>query len=110
MINHNLFSVVWLPVGDKWRMLRKISKEHLFSVQQLDAGKLLRREKIQKLVDYVHDCCLSGKSVNIAQSASSTILNILSNFIFSTDMAPYESQESKDAVFTLTEVIGNWKA
>ncbi|GKE48680.1 cytochrome P450, partial [Tanacetum coccineum] len=31
---HNLEknSMVWLPVGDKWRSLRRISKEQLFSV------------------------------------------------------------------------------
>ncbi|XP_024988317.1 geraniol 8-hydroxylase-like [Cynara cardunculus var. scolymus] len=109
VVNHHLFSVVWLPVGDQWRRLRRISKQHLFSVQQLDDGQLLRREKIQKLVDHVHECCTSQKPINIGRAAFTTSLNVLSNFIFSTDMAPYdsvESQEFKDAVSGLADVVG----
>ncbi|KAI3719400.1 hypothetical protein L6452_20297 [Arctium lappa] len=108
-VNHHLFSMIWLPVGDQWRRLRRISKEHLFSVQQLDAGQPLRREKIQKLLDYVHECFTSRKPINIGRAAFTTSLNVLSNFIFSTDIARYdshESQEFKDAVSALADVIG----
>ncbi|KAJ9564028.1 hypothetical protein OSB04_009188 [Centaurea solstitialis] len=107
--NHHLFSMFWLPVGDHWRRLRKLSKEHLFSVQQLDAGQLLRREKIQELVDYVHECFTIRKPINIGRVAFTTTFNVLSNFIFSTDMARYdslESQEFKDAVSSLGDVVG----
>ncbi|KAJ9564023.1 hypothetical protein OSB04_009183 [Centaurea solstitialis] len=107
--NHHLFSMFWLPVGDQWRRLRKLSKEHLFSVQQLDAGQLLRREKIQELVDYVNECFTSRKPINIGRVAFTTTFNVLSNFIFSTDMARYdslESQEFKDAVSSLADVLG----
>ncbi|KAJ9564026.1 LOW QUALITY PROTEIN: hypothetical protein OSB04_009186 [Centaurea solstitialis] len=107
--NHHLFSILWLPVGDQWRRLRKISKEYLFSVQQLDAGQPLRREKIQELVDYVHECFTNRKPINIGLVAFTTTFNVLSNFIFSTDMARYdshESQEFKDAVSSLVDVLG----
>ncbi|KAJ9563656.1 hypothetical protein OSB04_008816 [Centaurea solstitialis] len=109
--NHHLFSMFWLPVGDQWRRLRKLSKEHLFSVQQLDAGQLLRRKKIQELVDYVHECFTSRKPINIGRVAFTTSFNVLSNFIFSTDMARYdydslETQEFKDAVSSLADVLG----
>ncbi|KAJ9564027.1 hypothetical protein OSB04_009187 [Centaurea solstitialis] len=64
--NHHLFSMFWLPVGDHWRRLRKLSKEHLFSVQQLDSGQLLRREKIQELVDYLSSLADALGKPNIA--------------------------------------------
>ncbi|KAJ9564022.1 hypothetical protein OSB04_009182 [Centaurea solstitialis] len=107
--DHHLFSMIWSPVGDQWRKLRKLSKEHLFSVQQLDAGQLLRWEKIRELLDYVHECAASRKPINISRVAFTTTLNVLSNFILSTDMACYdslESQEFKDAVSSLADIVG----
>ncbi|KAK9056237.1 hypothetical protein SSX86_027327 [Deinandra increscens subsp. villosa] len=44
-VNHNKYSIVFLPAEDQWRKLRKICKEYIFSVQRLDAGELLRRKK-----------------------------------------------------------------
>ncbi|KAJ9564025.1 hypothetical protein OSB04_009185 [Centaurea solstitialis] len=107
--NHNLFSIFWLPVGDQWRRLRKLTKEHLLSVQQLDAGQPLRMEKIQALVDYVHECFTTRKPINVGRVAFTTTFNLLSNIMFSTDMVRYdslESQEFKDAVSSLVEVLG----
>lgn len=112
VVNHHLFSMAWLPVGDHWRMLRRISKENLFSLQQLDAGKLLRREKIQELLDYVHQCSISSKPVNIGKTVFTTFLNVLSSFIFSKDMAHYDSLESlefEEAISALTGVFGKSK-
>ncbi|XP_023730814.1 cytochrome P450 76T24 [Lactuca sativa] len=102
-------SMVWLPVGDQWRRLRKISKEHLFSITQLDASQHLRKKKVQELVDYVNNCCQNGKAVNIGQTAVTTTLNVLSNFIFSIDLAEYDSvssQDFKNLVGGLMEVGG----
>ncbi|KAK9065470.1 hypothetical protein SSX86_014871 [Deinandra increscens subsp. villosa] len=108
---HNMheISMIWLPVGDQWRKLRRISKEHLFSVRQLDASQHLRKKKVQELLDYVLSRCESGEPVNIGQTATTTTLNILSNFIFSVDLARYDSassQDFKDLVSGLMEVGG----
>lgn len=51
--NHHKFSVAFLPVGDRWRKLRKICREQMFSSHQLDASDGLRQEKLQKLREYV---------------------------------------------------------
>ncbi|KAJ9563658.1 hypothetical protein OSB04_008818 [Centaurea solstitialis] len=102
-------SMVWLPVGDQWRTLRRISKEHLFSIRQLDSSQLLRKKKVQQLLDFVQDCCDSGRTVNIGETAATTTLNVLSNFIFSVDLAEYDSrssQEFKDLVWRLMVIGG----
>ncbi|KVH87801.1 cytochrome P450 [Cynara cardunculus var. scolymus] len=107
--DHDKLSMAWLPVGDQWRKLRRISKEHLFVVRQLDASHLLRKEKVQQLVDHVQGYCDNGKPVNIGQTAATTTLNVLSNFIFSIDLAQYDSRSSqdfKDLVWSLMEVGG----
>ncbi|XP_048503882.1 inactive cytochrome P450 76AD1-like [Beta vulgaris subsp. vulgaris] len=54
---HDKFSMAWLPVGPKWRALRKISTIHLFSSQRLDSSQALKQEKVSKLIDYAKECC-----------------------------------------------------
>ncbi|PWA63224.1 cytochrome P450 [Artemisia annua] len=108
---HNLEknSMAWLPVGDKWRSLRRISKEQLFSVRQLDASQGLRKKKVQELLTYIQDCSMIRKAVNVGQTAATTTLNVLSNFIFSIDLAQYDSvsaEQFKDLVGALMEVGG----
>nr|GEV18548.1 cytochrome P450 [Tanacetum cinerariifolium] len=96
-----------LPVGDKWRSLRKISKEQLFYVRQLDASQYLRKKKVQELLDYVQDCSANGKAINVGQIAASTTLNVLSNYIFSINLAQYDSNSNEhfqDLVWSLMEL------
>ncbi|KAK4411316.1 cytochrome [Sesamum angolense] len=45
-LNHEEFSMVWLPVENQWRKLRKICKEQMSSVARLDASQGVRREKL----------------------------------------------------------------
>ncbi|KAI7753652.1 hypothetical protein M8C21_015794 [Ambrosia artemisiifolia] len=47
VMDHEKYSIVFLPAGDHWRRLRRISKEYIFSVQRLDASELLRQQKVR---------------------------------------------------------------
>ncbi|KAL3829594.1 hypothetical protein ACJIZ3_018396 [Penstemon smallii] len=98
-LNHGEFSMVWLPVGNKWRQLRKICREQMFSVSRLDSGQDLRKEKLEKLRDYVRECCETGRVVDIGEAAFTTSLNLVSTTLFSTEFAQLgsdSSQEMKD--------------
>ncbi|CAH1448036.1 unnamed protein product [Lactuca virosa] len=109
IMDHDKYSIAWLPTGDQWRRLRRITREFFFSVQCLDATQLLRGEKVQELVDHVHECCRNEKTVNIGAAFFTTTLNILSNLIFSVDFAEYDtesSQEFKEAVMALLNFGG----
>ncbi|KAM0072422.1 putative geraniol 8-hydroxylase [Helianthus debilis subsp. tardiflorus] len=109
IVDHEKYSIVWLPVGEKWRKLRRISKEYVFSVQRLDASELLRQTKVKELVDHVDRCCTIEKAVNIGGIAFTTSLNVLSNLMFSMDFAQYDSstsQKFKDDVWALLEIGG----
>ncbi|KAD3069187.1 hypothetical protein R6Q59_016837 [Mikania micrantha] len=109
VLDHDKYSIVFLPVGDQWRRLRRISKEYLFSLQRLDATETLRQKKVKELLDHVSHCCTSEKVVNIGGVAFTTLLNMLSNFMFSMDLTQYDSlssQEFKDDVWGIMEVIG----
>ncbi|KAL8192409.1 hypothetical protein R6Q57_027594 [Mikania cordata] len=107
--NHVKHSILWLPAGDQWRRLRRICKEYLFSSQRLDASECLRQEKVKELIEHVHSCTTSEKTVNIGGVTFTTILNIFTNFIFSMDLAEYDSmssQEFKNDVRAVLEISG----
>ncbi|KAK4428918.1 cytochrome [Sesamum alatum] len=109
-LDHHTTSVAFLPVGSQWRNLRKICKEHMFSTQRLHASQGLRQEKLQKLLQYVQECCISSRSVDIGQAAFVTSLNLISNTLFSVDFADYNpgsSQEIEGIVRRLMRVLGS---
>ncbi|KAM0027315.1 putative geraniol 8-hydroxylase [Helianthus debilis subsp. tardiflorus] len=109
IMDHHTYSLGWLPAGDQWRRLRRITKECLFSGQCLDGSQQLRMQKVQELVNYVSKCCQEEKAVNIGEVAFTTSLNMLSNLLFSTDFSQYDSlssQEIKDVIWGVMEVGG----
>nr|AJD25185.1 cytochrome P450 CYP76S7 [Salvia miltiorrhiza] len=108
-LRHDEFSMVWLPVGEQWRKLRKICKEHMFSTSRLDASEGLRREKLQKLRDYVGECCETGRAVDVGEAAFTTSLNLMSASLFSVEFGQFNSdssQEMKDVVWGVMESVG----
>ncbi|KAK2991368.1 hypothetical protein RJ640_024041, partial [Escallonia rubra] len=110
-LDHNAFSLAWLPAEKKWRNYRKICKEHMFSLQRLDATQAIRRKKVQELLEYVRGCCLTREAVDIGKAAFTTSLNLISNTFFSIDLADHggdskSSHEFKEIVCVLMELAG----
>ncbi|XP_059624711.1 geraniol 8-hydroxylase-like [Cornus florida] len=108
---HNQFqySVVWLPVATQWRSLRKILNSNIFSGSRLDANQHLRYKKVQELIGYVRKSSNSGVAVDIGRAAFRTSLNLLSNTIFSVDLAdPFDdsAKEFKDLVWNIMVEAG----
>ncbi|KAL0314891.1 UNVERIFIED_CONTAM: cytochrome [Sesamum angustifolium] len=82
----------------------------MFSTQRLDASLGLRQEKLQKLLQYVQECCADGRAVDIGEAAFVTCLNFISNTLFSVDFADYNtdsSQELKEIVHGFMRVLGS---
>lgn len=108
-INHHHFSIVFLPASAQWRKLRKICNSQIFTTQRLDGGEALRYKKVQELMGHVRDSCTSIEAIDIGRVAFTTTLNLISNSIFSTDLAHYNSnlsQEFKDLVWSVLEETG----
>ncbi|KAG6432383.1 hypothetical protein SASPL_103959 [Salvia splendens] len=109
-LRHDEYSVGWLPVGSQWRKLRKICREQMFSAPRLDASEDLRREKLQKLRDFVADRCDSGSAVDIGEAAFTTALNLISASLFSAEFARFDSessQEMKEVVWGVMKSFGS---
>ncbi|KAK9276223.1 hypothetical protein L1049_005754 [Liquidambar formosana] len=83
----NQVSIVWLPVSPPWRNLRKICNSYIFTTQKLDANQGLRRRKVQDLLNDVQQSCRAGVPIDIGRGAFKTMLDLLSNTIFSMDLA-----------------------
>lgn len=47
LMDHHKHSIAWLPAGDQWRKLRRITKEYIFSGQCLDRSEQLRTQKVR---------------------------------------------------------------
>ncbi|GMP48691.1 hypothetical protein CsSME_00015959 [Camellia sinensis var. sinensis] len=90
---HNQYSVVFLPVAE--RLVCK-SFFYLFSGNRLDANQSLRRQKVQELISYVGKCCQEGVAVDIGRAAFTTSLNLLSNTVFSVDLADPSQDSAKE--------------
>ncbi|KAL0714918.1 hypothetical protein Bca4012_021897 [Brassica carinata] len=77
--------------------LRKITTQQLFSTRSLEATKDLRISKVQELMSFVDTCSQRSEAVSIARASFVTTLNIISNALFSTNLANFDDTEKRSA-------------
>ncbi|CAH2059989.1 unnamed protein product [Thlaspi arvense] len=91
-------------------MLRKLSVTQLFSPQRIEATKALRMRAVQELVSSISESSDREEAVDISRVSFITVLNIISNILFSVDLGSYDSKKSinefQDTVFGVMEVVG----
>nr|QLM00676.1 geraniol 10-hydroxylase [Bacopa monnieri] len=108
-VDHYKYSMVYLPVGSTWRNMRKILNSNVFSGNSLDGSKEIRRRKVAELVESCRSQSRRGEAVDIGGAAFTTSLNLLSNTIFSRDLAdPFSdsAKEFKELVRKITVLNG----
>ncbi|KAF3637377.1 Geraniol 8-hydroxylase [Capsicum annuum] len=107
--NYCEYSVVWIPVCPEWRKLRRIMNTNIFSCNRLDANQHLRSQKVKELIAYCEKCSQEGKVVDIGEVAFKTNLNLMSNTLFSKDLAdPFSDSkvELKDVICSIVVEVG----
>ncbi|XP_020991517.1 cytochrome P450 76T24-like [Arachis duranensis] len=92
-LDHHKVSLVWSPICDHWRTLRKLCATNIFSPQKLESTSKLRHKKVQELVDFLRTCSSKGEAIDIGEVVFTTIMNSLSNTLFSMDFAQYGSRD-----------------
>ena len=102
-LEHHTVGLPWLPVSPLWRNLRKLCNTQLFANKMLDANQHLRRKKVEELIQLVHKSSLSGDAVDFGRATFTTTLNLLSNTIFSIDLADPSSEFARE----LKEMVCN---
>lgn len=102
---HCEYSMVWLPVSDRWRNLRKICNSQLFAAKVLDANQANRRVKVQELIAEVRESKEKGVPVDIGGAAFKTTLNLMSRTIFSVDLANRSSDTAREMKETIWGIV-----
>nr|WET52773.1 cytochrome P450 76BK1 [Scutellaria baicalensis] len=107
--DHHTISVAFLPVGDRWRRMRKVFREVMLSTPRLDNSAVVRQRMIQNLYDYLQESSIKGKLVNIGEAAFITTLNLTSVTMFSGEVINFDvnaTTEFKEIFRNLTSVTG----
>ncbi|KAE9610717.1 hypothetical protein Lal_00021233 [Lupinus albus] len=107
--DHHIYSVAWMQPTADWRALRKACAIKVFSSRMLDSTQFLRQKKVQELMEYVKESCKNGEALDIGKATFKTVLNSISNTLFSMDLAHYTSdkfQEFKEIICGITEEAG----
>ncbi|KAM3740859.1 hypothetical protein ACB098_08G131300 [Castanea mollissima] len=100
---HDEFSLPLIPVSTRWRKLRRICMEQLFSNKILDVNQDIRHKKVQDLLADNRQSSLTSEAVDIGRAAFKTSINMLSNTIYSMDMVDSNSDQAKE----LKELVWN---
>lgn len=107
MIRHNSIEDLYVCI---FRFLKKTITKLLLSPQNLDAIQSLRMRKLEELESLVNQFCQRGKAIDLARASFVTSFNIISNALFSVDLATYDSDTSSyefhNTVVHLMEISG----
>ncbi|KAG6708995.1 hypothetical protein I3843_06G103800 [Carya illinoinensis] len=71
------FGLPWIPISTRWRNLRKICNDQLFSNKALDANQNIRGIKLQELLAETRQSSLSGEAVEIAREFKEIVWNVM---------------------------------
>ncbi|PNT64309.1 hypothetical protein BRADI_4g27390v3 [Brachypodium distachyon] len=83
-------AVIWLPSSSPlWKRLRALCARHLFSAHGLEATRAAREEKARELVGCLRARAEAheGQAVDVGRVVLSGPLNVMSNALFSEDVA-----------------------
>uniref|UniRef100_A0A7N0T4M0 Cytochrome P450 n=1 Tax=Kalanchoe fedtschenkoi TaxID=63787 RepID=A0A7N0T4M0_KALFE len=97
VLDHHNLSVAMLPVSPQWRKIRKVMATQMFSQARLDASQPLRLQKVQELIRHIRNTCSDDQTpLELEHAVFITVLNFLSNTLFSADLAHYRSEQSQE--------------
>ncbi|CAN6466442.1 unnamed protein product [Victoria cruziana] len=90
--------------------LRRICSSKLFAPKRLDALRAMREQNVRALIQHIRAAVAAGRLVDIGDRAFGTVLNMISNTLFSHDVVDLGSEsmagEFKSIVWGMLEVAG----
>ncbi|KAK7279754.1 hypothetical protein RJT34_24811 [Clitoria ternatea] len=102
-------TLAWAPANPRWRNRRRICSTQIFTTQRLDLLQHLRHRKVQELAEHLQKQASKKSVVEIGELAFATMLNLVSNTVFSEDLVDPEFQsagEFKELVWRIMEDAG----
>ncbi|CAI8605286.1 unnamed protein product [Vicia faba] len=106
--NHHNYSLPFIPLSQRWKDLRKICNNLLFSNKNLDSNQALRHKKLLELSNDIYESAAKFEAVNIGRLAFKTTLNMLSNTVYSVNLVPSSDKagEFKELVTNIMKEVG----
>ncbi|OVA07893.1 Cytochrome P450 [Macleaya cordata] len=108
-VTYDATSLVFVPYGARWRLLRKILTTELFSTRALELFQPARRHQVRGLLTSLYKASKTKTPVNLADSTFVVSLNLISNLVCSKslfDNTKKEGREVKEMVWEILEVVG----
>jgi hypothetical protein len=103
--NHE-HSVIWLPGSSPlWKRLRAVCTNHLFSARGLDATRAAREAKARELVAFLGRHAGAGEAVDVGRVVFSCVLNVVSNVLFSEDVADLSSDRAQELEMLVRDTV-----
>ncbi|MEI4889635.1 cytochrome P450, partial [Klebsiella pneumoniae] len=74
--------------GDAWKNIRGIYRSELFSTKAIESQVKIREKKAMEMVSYLGS--KEGEILQIKEIVFVTVMNIISNMLFSVDFGEFE--------------------
>ncbi|KAL1540067.1 cytochrome P450 [Salvia divinorum] len=95
ILGHDEVSMNMLPSSsERWKKLRRVAREQLFSNPALQTSQEIRQERLRKLVEYISRCSGEGRAMNVGEAAFTTMTNLMFATLFSIDLVEYASTDT----------------
>uniref|UniRef100_A0A0E0M5X0 Cytochrome P450 n=1 Tax=Oryza punctata TaxID=4537 RepID=A0A0E0M5X0_ORYPU len=103
---HHANSIIALPPRRKWRAMRKLCTEELFTPRRLGELRAVREEKARELARRVSDANAGGAPVAVAREVFAAVAGVLLRSMFSEDMDAATVRQLRDVVEEAVVVAG----
>ncbi|KAG9151762.1 hypothetical protein Leryth_002051 [Lithospermum erythrorhizon] len=94
-------AIPWLSTGPHWRKLRRICTTEIFTMRKLDELQEKRHKVMNDMIKVVGEARENNKEISLGAIIFGTVLNMLSNTMYSGDMLDLRShvkEEMKEAI------------
>lgn len=108
-VTYDATSLVFVPYGPRWRLLRKILTTEIFSSRSIELLQPARKQQVQSLLSSLHSAWQRKTPVSIAELTFVVSANLVSNLVCSKNLfhdTNKEGRELKEMVWEVLEVVG----
>ncbi|KAF9624069.1 hypothetical protein IFM89_007767 [Coptis chinensis] len=108
-VTYDATSLVFVPYGARWRLLRKLLTTELFSSRAIELLQPARKLQVHGLLKTLHSAYMTKTSINMADSTFVVSANLISNLVCSKilfDNSKKEGRDLKEMVWEILEVVG----
>ncbi|CAJ1964541.1 unnamed protein product [Sphenostylis stenocarpa] len=108
-LGYNAQDLVFANYGSKWKLLRKLTNQHMLGGRALDDWAHVRASELKHMVRSMHECAKQGELVVLGDMLSCAITNMVSQVVLSHRIFSnkgLESKEFKDMVVEFMTISG----